>query len=66
MEKCNTKNEKLYKLRVENGYTQREMAELLAVSPATYSSYENGHIDMSLAVCKKLSELFDVQMEKLL
>lgn len=66
MGKSNSKNEKLYKLRIKNGYTQRKMAELLAVSPATYSRYENGHIDMSLTVCKKLGELFGVQMEELL
>lgn len=35
-------NERMRKIRIEQGYTQKEIAKLLNISQSTYSKYERG------------------------
>lgn len=48
--------------RVNAGYTQKEVAELLDVSEVTVNSWENGKGTPKMIYAQKLSELFDVPL----
>lgn len=52
--------------REYKGMTQKEIAEILAVEPATISKYENGIIEPSIDSLKKLSEVLEITIDKLL
>ena len=54
--------ERLKKLRIENGLKQSELAEKVGVSKVTVSLWENGHRVPEMKALKKLSELFDVSI----
>ena len=58
--------EKIKKYREIKGITQAEIAELLGVSPATVSKYEAGTLEPNIESIKKISELFEVSIDKLL
>ena len=58
--------EKIKKYRETKGFTQAEIAELLGVSPATVSKYEAGTLEPNIESIKKISELFEVSIDKLL
>ena len=58
--------EKIKKYREIKGITQAEIAELLGVSPATVSQYEAGTLEPNIESIKKISELFEVSIDKLL
>lgn len=45
---------KIKQLRIKNGYTTKELAEKLGVSPRTYSNYEQGKSKIPV---KKLIEI---------
>lgn len=46
---------RIRELRQERHLTQRQMAELLQISPSSYSRYENGTADIPLAVLANLA-----------
>lgn len=54
---------KLRKLRLEKGVTQRDIAELLGVSPRTISSYETDISDPPLDNLKTLANYFNVTVD---
>ncbi len=53
-------------LRKEKGLTQRAVAESLGISPKTVSKWETGHGFPDISLISKLSELFEVDISKLL
>lgn len=58
--------EKIKKYREEKKMTQMEVAEVLGVKPATISKYEAGALEPNIESLKKLAELFEVSVDKLL
>ena len=52
-------------LRKKESYTQIELAKLLAVSRQTIISIENGRYDPSLTLAFKISEAFNLPIEKI-
>lgn len=54
------------KLRLNKGYTQKEVADLLGISRSTYCCYEIGRISPDLNTIRKLSEIFNVHYTELL
>ena len=54
------------KLRLDKGYTQKEVADLLGVDRSTYCCYEIGRIHPDLATIMKLSNVFKVHYTELL
>ncbi|WP_195543648.1 helix-turn-helix domain-containing protein [Massiliimalia timonensis] len=60
------RGEILAELRKDKGLTQKEVAEIIGVSPATISNYEIGIIYPSVENLIKLAELFDVNCDFLL
>lgn len=53
-------------LREDNDLTQKQLADFLNVSQATYSRYENGTLDIPSAVLIKLSRFHKVSIDYLL
>ena len=53
-------------LRVQNGYTQRDVAEKLGVAYQSYQAYERGVAVPTLQNFIRLVKLFDVSYEDLL
>lgn len=56
----------IFKLRKEKGLTQRELAELLYLSDKTISKWERGEGCPDISVLSHLSEIFGVNIEKIL
>lgn len=56
----------IYRLRKENGYTQLQLAEILNISDKTVSKWERAQGCPDISLLKSLSEVFGVDMEKLL
>ena len=54
------------KLRIEHGYTQQEMANLLNISYQAYAHYENGRREPSIDTLVRISEYLDVSLDELL
>ena len=57
-------NIKIY--REKKKMTQNEIADILEVSPATVSKYENGSLEPSIESLKRLSEVFEISVDELL
>ena len=56
----------IFDLRKEKGFTQKEVAEKLGVSPKTVSKWETGHGFPDVSLVSKLSKIFQVDISKLL
>ena len=56
----------LRNLRLENGYTQEEIAKILCVSRTGYASWEQGKAEPSILDLKKICCLFNVPLSELL
>ena len=56
----------LYTLRKEKGYTQKQLAERLNVSPKTISKWETGAGYPDISMITALAQLFEVTAEQLL
>lgn len=56
---------KIKGLRVENGWTQKQLAEKLGICDRTYYCKENGFNKFTIDELLKLSELFDVKLKDL-
>ena len=57
---------RLKELRVENNYTQQQMAEKLGVRQQSYARYETGAGEPNLETVTKLCAIFDVSSDYLL
>lgn len=56
----------LKRFRENNQMTQKEIAEILNVEPATISKYESGILEPKIESLKKLSKTFEVTIDELL
>lgn len=56
----------LKKHREKNQMTQKEIAEILNVEPATISKYESGILEPKIESLKKLSKTFETSIDELL
>lgn len=60
------KFENIRNLRIDNGYTQKQIAELLNVRQNTYSQYEIGVLNYPIEVLMKLADFYGVSVDYLL
>ena len=58
--------ENIRSLRIDNGYTQKQIAAYLGISQNTYSQYEIGVLNYPVDVLIKLAELYGVSVDYLL
>jgi putative transcriptional regulator len=54
---------RLLALRVEKGWSQQELAEMVDVSRQTIISLENGRYNPSILLAFRLARLFNLQIE---
>ena len=59
------KFENIRSLRIDNGYTQKQIGEYLGISQNTYSQYEIGVLNYPVDVLMKLADLYDVSIDYL-
>lgn len=57
--------ENIRNLRIDNGYTQKQIGEYLGISQNTYSQYEVGVLKYPVDVLIKLAELYHVSLDYL-
>ena len=60
------KYENIRSLRMDHGYTQKQIAAYLGISQNTYSQYEIGVLNYPVDVLIKLAELYGVSVDYLL
>ncbi|MBO5339891.1 MAG: helix-turn-helix transcriptional regulator [Oscillospiraceae bacterium] len=60
------KFETIRSLRIDNGYTQAQIAEYLNVKQNTYSQYEVGTLNYPIDVLLKLADFYNVSVDYLL
>ena len=59
-------SDKLYKLRISKGISQKELAEGLGVAQSSINYWEKGQRDPSITVVKKIAEYFCVSIDYLM
>lgn len=59
------KYENIRNLRIDRGYTQKQIGEYLGISQNTYSQYEIGVLNYPVDVLMKLADLYDVSIDYL-
>ena len=59
-------NQKIKDLRKEKKVTQKEIAEILGISPTCYAGYEQGYREPDFKILKKICIYFDVSSDFLL
>ena len=59
-------NENIKALRVEKGYTQKELADMLHVTAQAVSRWENGDVEPSVNTIMDMAKIFDVSVDSLL
>lgn len=52
-------------LRTERGWTQKQLAERLGVSPTLISTVENGHAPPGWELAMRIADLFEVPLEQI-
>ena len=60
------KFENIRSLRIDNGLTQKQVAQVLGVSQNTYSQYEIGVLNYPVDALMKLADLYEVSVDYLL
>lgn len=55
---------KLLELRDSRGWSQRELAELLKVSPQAIHAIETGRYDPTRSLAQRIAEVFDLPVEQ--
>lgn len=58
--------ENIRSLRIDNGYTQKQIGDYLGISQNTYSQYEIGVLKYPVDVLMKLADLYGVSVDYLL
>lgn len=61
-----TFSNKLKRIRIEKGYTQKEVAKLLKISDTTYAGYEQSYREPDFYMLAKICQLFDISSDYLL
>lgn len=59
------KFENIRNLRIDKGYTQKQIGEYLGISQNTYSQYEIGVLNYPVDVIIKLADLYEVSIDYL-
>ena len=57
--------ENIRSLRIDKGYTQKQIGDYLGISQNTYSQYEIGVLRYPVDVLMKLADFYDVSMDYL-
>jgi len=57
---------RLKDLRLENGYTQKQIADYLIIKQNTYSQYECGQRQLPLDILIKLADFYEVSTDYIL
>jgi len=60
------KFENIRNLRIDSGYTQKQIAALLGISQNTYSQYEIGVLNYPVDALIKLADFYNVSIDYLL
>ena len=60
------KFENIRNLRIDSGYTQKQIGEYLGISQNAYSQYEIGVLNYPIDVLIKLADLYGVSIDYLL
>ena len=60
------KYENIRNLRIDRGYTQKQLGEYLGISQNTYSQYEIGVLNYPVDVVVKLADFYGVSVDYLL
>ena len=60
------KYENIRNTRIDNGYTQKQIAAYLGISQNTYSQYEVGVLNYPVDVVVKLADFYNVSTDYLL
>ena len=60
------KYENIRSLRIDNGYTQKQIAAYLGISQNTYSQYEVGALNYPVETLIKLADFYGVSVDYLL
>ena len=60
------KFENIRNLRIDNGYTQKQIGEYLGISQNTYSQYEIGVLNYPIDVLIRLASFYGVSVDYLL
>ena len=58
--------ENIRSLRIDNGYTQQQIADYLNVKQNTYSQYEVGTLNYPVDTLMKLADFYNVSVDYLL
>ncbi len=58
--------EAIRNLRIDSGYTQKQIAEMLHIKQNTYSQYEIGVLNYPVEVLMKLADFYGVSVDYLL
>ena len=58
--------QKLKEIRIKRGYTQRQLAKSIGVTPATISRYENGTRKPNAIVIRNLAIILEISSDELL
>ena len=61
----NELHERIKTLRLKNGYTQQQLADILGIDKSTYAHYEAGRRTPNIEKLKKLAEFYGMQDELL-
>ena len=59
-------SQRLIHLRKERGFTQRQLADLIRISPSTYNQYEVGRLKPNYDVLMNLANLYNVSIDYIL
>lgn len=62
----NTFSNNLKSLRVDNDYTQQEIAEALGINRSRYANYENGQSEPNIDILIKISNFYNCSIDDLL
>ena len=60
------KFENIRSLRIDNGYTQKQIGDYLGISQNTYSQYEIGVLNYPVDTLIKLADFYNVSVDYLL
>lgn len=59
-------NERLKYQRETFGYTQKQMAELIGITPRSYQRYESGEREPNIETLVQIANLFKISLDNLI